>query len=333
MNLITLAHHGEAQGIIEALKLKRNNQDTFLGENCVLILTGEGPFEALAKTALAISAYQVKRVINLGIAGSLCDELRPRDLVSVRTSYLISEDRPHFKSFSSLSDGVDCLTSFERILDPEKARKFKGMGKIVDREVWGVAFAAKTAGVPFESYKVISDVAGTLDACELVREKAPAFSMLLANKITELLDIRSESSRELPEISGLHFTFSTGHKYKSLLKNLSIKKEKTESEILNELNLKSLMDQDILPKERTRRLLELMELELDPVKRKLRSVSDQLSIEFKKAGSELSIDPQWENPKVKIIIEASSDEELQEKLQSLKNISLEPFTHLMEGKL
>lgn len=333
MNLITLAHHGEAQGIIEALKLKRIKQDTFHVENCVLVLTGEGPFEALAKTALAISAYQVKRVINLGIAGSLSDELRPRDLVSVRTSYLISEDRPHFKSFQSLPEGVDCLTSFDRILDPDKARKFKGMGKIVDREAWGVAFAAKTAGILFESYKVISDVAGTLDACELVREKAPVFGQILADKATELLNQAVPAPQELPKISGLHFTFSTGHKYRNLMTSLSIKKELAEEEILRELNLKALLDQDILPKERARRLLELMELELDPVKQKLRSISDNLTRDFQKAGCEISFDPQWENPKAKIIIEAGSDQELKDKLEHLKNVSLSSFTDLMEGKL
>lgn len=333
MNLITLAHHGEAQGIIEALKLKRLNQDTFHGENCILVLTGEGPFEALARTALAIPAYKIQRIINIGIAGSLCEELKPRDLISVRTTYLISEEKPHFKSFQSHPDGVDCLTSFERILDPEKALKYRGMGKIVDREAWGVAFAAKSAGLPFESYKVISDKAGTLDACELVREKAPIYSQIIADKITELLSEVTPSAPEQPEIAGLHFTFSTGHRFRNLMKKLSIKKELTETEVLKDLNLKAIQDLDILPKERTRRLLELMELELDPVKRKLHSVSENLTREIKNTGCDLSIDPQWENPKVKITIEAGSDQELQEKLQRLKGVSLSPFKNLMEGKL
>lgn len=333
MNLITLAHLGEAQGIIDVLNLKRLRPDTFQGENCLLIITGEGPFEALAKTALNISAFNINKVINLGIAGSLSMDLRPGDFVSVRTVYLISEEKPQFKSFPSLPQGVDCLTSFERILDPNKALKFRGMGHLVDREAWGVAFAAKSAGIPFESYKVISDMAGTMDACELVRQKAPIFSQILADKIHELIKpTESSQSEAVPKIPGFHFTFTTAHKFKGLISSLAIKKDLPEEKILEEVNVKQFLEEDLLPKERTRRLMEKMELELDPIKAKIRSVAQTLEKNFHTAGAQINFDPSWENPKAKILIEAGSDKELQEKLENLKKVSLNPFTDLMEGK-
>lgn len=332
MHLITMAHPGEAQGVIEGLKLNRIDQNTFQGDELILVLTGEGPFEAATRTALAISRFGSSHVINLGIAGSLTPELKVGEIAPIRTIYLINQGRPDFKTFQSAVKGVDCLTSFERILDPEKAKKFRGLGHLVDREAWGVALAAKTAGVSFESHKVISDFAGTIEACELVKEKAQEFSRQLFQKLSEILNSPLQENTGLPHLPGFYFTFSTGHKFKTLLHKLTIKEEKTPEEILHSYNISSLQSREMLPKERTRILLDLMEGQIDPVKGKLLSVASELFRQFSENGIKIQFDQNWENPKVTLSLEASSDSEVAKKIEGLKKVSIKSFTNLMEGK-
>src|SRR5690606_22308536 len=102
------------------------------------------------------------------------------EIYPVRMSYLIIGEKPQFKSFKSKNSGLDCLTSFERIISPEKAAPLKGLASLVDREAWGVAYAARSLGIDFESHKLISDVAGTIGACELIKDQATQWSEKLA---------------------------------------------------------------------------------------------------------------------------------------------------------
>lgn len=180
MHLITMAHPGEALGVIEKFNLKRVTADLFSGENLMLLLTGEGPMEAAIKTALLLPKHPFTEVINLGIAGTLSDEFKVGEIHEVRSLYLVQDLKPSFKTFQASERGLDCLTSFERILDPDKSLRLKGIGTLVDREAWGIVMTAKAHGIKFSSYKIISDVAGSLSACELVKENAPVFSAALA---------------------------------------------------------------------------------------------------------------------------------------------------------
>lgn len=155
MKLLTFAHYLEAQNIIHDLSFKEIAKDLFKSEEMLLLITGEGPFEASTKTALTLGQYPINEVINLGIAGSLDSNLQKEDVVEVRCFYLSHENKPFFKSFPTGKSGFDCVTSFERILSPEKAVPLKGVARIVDREGWGIAMACKTKGVSLRAIKVI----------------------------------------------------------------------------------------------------------------------------------------------------------------------------------
>ena len=328
-----MAHHGEAQGVIETFKLKKISQDIFQGENVFLLLTGEGPFEASTKTALAISRYNIQSVLNAGIAGTLSDEFKIHDVVMVRSLYLVNGHHTHFKTFQTHQDGVDCITSFDRILHKDSAQKLKGVGHIVDREAWGVAMAAKTAGIPFKAIKVISDHAGSIEACELIKDAAPVFSDILVQKIIEILNEKLPAKEDLPKFPGLHFTFSTGHRFNTLLNKIMIKDETSKEEAISRLGLEAITNNELTPKERTRRLLDKMDCLIDPVKSHMQQTTNTLTKRFKESGLNISFDQTWENPQVTISLEVSSDEELSNKIDSLKVLSIKPFSDLMEGKL
>jgi nucleoside phosphorylase len=325
-----MAHHGEAQGVIEKFQLVKIRPDLWRSEKMLLLLTGEGPFEAATRTAMELAAHPISEIINLGIAGTLSRGHAIGSFIPVRTVYLVQDLKPMFKTFQMNEAGEDCVTSFERILDPEKSEVLKGLGTLVDREAWGVAMAAKTAGIPMRCYKVISDDAGRLGACELVKEKADEFSAILADNLSIVLkhEMKTETEIELP---GFYLTFSLKHKFQSLLQKLAIKQECSQEEVLKCLPLDELRALEVSPKEKAKRLLERMEDEIDPVKKVLSLKSKKLQDDFKSHGFEIRIDPTWENPKLSIVLEAADDSELKQSLEKLKTLSIQSFSEIMKG--
>lgn len=332
MHLITMAHLGEAQAIIETFNLNKLRSDVFQGENLILILTGEGPFEASSKTSLALGEFKCQQVINLGIAGALSSNLSIGEIYSVRTHYLVHDDRPAFKTFSG-KDGQDCITSFERILDPEKAHRLKGIATLVDREAWGVAHAAKNAGVPFSSFKLVSDMAGTLGACELVREEANQWSVKLAEHLRMILGESDSREKISLKLDGFHFTFTTSHRFETLIKKLAIKKELSPEEVLKTLPLKDLLSLSVSPKEKTRLLIEILEESLDPFKKILNQTKKSWTAPFNSHGIQIETDPSWEELEVTVNFKVKNDQELIDKLNILKSLSLAPLKDIMEGKI
>ena len=128
MILLTFAHRNEAQCFFEhfTLKLSADIPQLWIGEEIYIIITGEGQFESLnsVSSVLAASSSQITRVVNLGIAGCLNKQFKNDDLISIRTSYLILENTPQFKSFPLKTiEGLkvaDVLTSSKRIINTEE---------------------------------------------------------------------------------------------------------------------------------------------------------------------------------------------------------------------
>jgi hypothetical protein len=330
MYLITMAHLGEAQGVIELFKLKRSTPQLFVGETLSCLITGEGPFEAATATAAQLGSGQYKAVINLGIAGSFSSEYSVGEIYPVRSIYLVIDGKPQFKSFKSHEAGVDCLTSFERILNAEKALPLSGIAELVDREAWGVAMAAKNCSTPFTSYKLVSDLAGTLGACEIVKEKAEIWSQKLALYLQNLITAES-APLEIRELPGFHLTFSTRHQFDQMLNKISLRDGLTPDQVMNSLPLNVLREEIALPKERTRKLLDHMEGRLDPLKEKLKTALLNFKSPFDKKGITLQHDVSWESPELKVIFEVASNEELKEKLKTLEALNLKPFEDLRSG--
>lgn len=323
---------GEAQSIIELFNLQKKEPSLFVSDELLLLITGEGPFEANTKTSFILGKYPVKEIINLGIAGSLSPEHQINEILTVRTSYLAIDLKPSFKTFQLCDSGVDCITSFERILEPEKAKKLIGVAHLVDRELWGIATSAKAAGVPLRAYKIVSDMAGTMEACEVVKDQAEDLSMKLALFIQD--QFKSTVSKEVNDIHlpGFHFTFTMKHRLETLLRKLSIKNGIE----LNEL-LKTLPDEshypEIKPKERARLFLIHLEDLLDPTKKILEVKKDKWLTPLKRSSIRVHTDPIWEDDKVGISFEVRNDIELKEKLSALNQFSLIPYQKILQGDL
>jgi hypothetical protein len=327
MYLITMAHLGEAQGVIENFRLKKHLSDVWLGEEFVLLITGEGPWESATRTALEISRHPLSHILNIGIAGTVCQKVKIGEIVNVRSVYLVGDQKPFFKTFQLGATGIDCVTSFERILDPQKAALLSGLGSIVDRELWGVAMAARTAGLPVSSWKMISDDAGSLKACELVQEMAHELSEKIAGKLSE----KFKEVEVSPLPVGFHMTFTMRHRLETLLTKLSLKEGIGREEALRLLPLKDLLLEDISSKERSKKLMRYLEQKIDPFRKVVTEVVSSLEKNFQKEGFKLSLDPTLENTKVTISFEAQDDESLKQKSTALKKLSLAPYEKLLNG--
>ena len=332
MHLITMAHLGEAQAIIESFQLKRLTPHYYEGDSMGCLITGEGPFEAATHTAAILGQKKFTKVINLGIAGTLNTTHEVGAICEIRSIYLIIEGKPQYKSFSPSSAGVDCLTSFERILSHEKAKILQGVGDLVDREAWGVAMAAKTQGVDFQCFKLISDQAGTLGACEVVRDMAQEWSLKLAQFLSQKLDSPQQVSQNL-DFEGFYFTFTMRHQFESMVTKLSLREQVSKEDILNSLPIRQLQKQKQLPKERAQKLIQILEERLDPLKKELSIGLERWKKPFETKGIHLATDPIWEDPKVKITLQVATQDELEEKINTLSLLKLAPYINLRHGKL
>ena len=327
MNLITMAYMGEAQALIDGLRLQKVSEGIFEGDQVTLILTGEGPFEAAIKTSAILGSKAFEQIFNLGIAGSLHADLPKEEIFEIRSSYLFLNG-PQFKSFPLSSQGVDCLTSFKRVLLPEEAQQMKGVAGIVDRELWGVAMSAKNAGIPLRCFKLISDFAGAEAICDMALENSLEWSKKLFQFIKPLLE--NDSQTEAPfNLPGFYFTFSSQHQFHNLMDKLRIKEDLK----VTDLPLESFIEKSKNQKDRTKLLLQYLDQRLDPVKEKVQSRINAWKKPLENHGVKVDIDSKWESPQVKITLEAKSDEELKQKLALVSHFSLRPYQDLLEGKL
>jgi Phosphorylase superfamily len=331
MHLITMAHLGEAQALIDEFELKKISPHHFENGQLILLITGEGPFEAASLTSYFLGKRDVKQIINLGIAGSLNDKMSIGEIYSIRSLYLAIDGKPQFKSFKLAEEGVDAITSFERILRPEKARPLSAIAQIVDREAWGVALSAKNFSIPFECAKLISDRAGEIGACELIREEAYSYSQKLSAYLKNKIDSHVSPEPIDIDLAGFHFTFSMGHHFKGLLQKISLRDGVSQEDILDLLPLEDLRSQKLRPKDRSSRLIEMLELKLDPLKEKLQAGIASWKSPYEKQGLILQTDPTWENPSVKVSFEIESNQDLKVKMNQLSELDLSPFHQLRNG--
>ena len=331
MHLITFAHWPEARAFTDHFSPKRHSQYDWLYEcqQIVIIITGEGIHEAISKTAFTLGLYpQITDIYNFGVAGSLDENLSLHQIKEIRTVYAF-DSKPLFKSFT-LPGTTDLVTSGERILSTEAAAPLKTMGKIVDRELWGVAFAAKEARIPLRSFKYISDMSGSLGACEVVKDLADKASLDL---LQAYLEMTPDMESETQTIPGLYMTFSQQRLLENLLKKLSIKFEKAPSFWLQSEALKMIQEEDLFPKERTKKFLKILEKELDPFTYSLQEKMEELFSSFYHEKISISPSSQMETKDLKVTFQFGSKEELLLKTTMLKNFDFEKYYELWRGNL
>ena len=315
MKLLTFAHKPEAAAFFDSFSMKSTPKEgLYQSDFGWILITGEGIQESIARVALVLgSCPEIKEVINLGVAGALQNQLRVGQVVEVAGSYAFDE-KALFKSFT-LSGKVNCVTSGKRILDDSQLSPLLAMGDLVDRELWGVCYAAKEARVPVRSFKYISDKAGSLTACEVVKDLAQHASESLLNIFKGLSPVLEKKKLDL---AGFYLTFSQEQQIESLVAKLSIKWEIEASEVLGKIGVSQLRLEKIQSKDRSKKLIEKLRESLDP----WGSDFEKKQRERFKQWDSLSISSptHFQTPELKAVLSFQSLEELEEKTQTLRKI-------------
>lgn len=328
MELLVLAHRGEAQAFLSELGFKpRDNEiQLYESENIDLLITGEGHIEAMKKTLLALKDKSYERVINLGIAGSLNSNLLTGDIAHIRTSYRYFDQTPIFKSFTSFNTEAqfDCITTNKRIVQANDVKTLQIHGDLVDRELWGIAEACHFFNTPFEALKLISDQAGDTD-CQLVASKATDYSYELYEHFFSLKRIELKSSglskKTTHFIKSLAPTFSQKVQLESLFKKCEIKNIAID-EIYN------LSEYEDWPrKKRNQDVIKKLSELVDPIQSQLNNYCQQISTTHLKAIA----NPEFVQVDLRARIQ--NQDELDELIQELKRFDIKSLEQMYEGKL
>lgn len=317
MDLLVFAHRGEAQSFIKHHKFQDEN--LYRGVTYCVLITGEGIWEA---TKLGRYLSDIDRVINLGIAGALTRDLKLEEIYPIRTHYLYEYEKPQFKSFSNELDGqLDCITCLDRILDDKLANTLSNFAQIVDREAWMLAKISQDAGIPFESYKLISDYAGRETACFDIKEKAKEYS-------DTLFDYYQSLSKPNIEENPIDLPFECSFTQKKRILKLigSLQKK-----FHNDLTFYT--ERLGFPKDKkaVNQFIEKLEKELNPLLSQINERLVAIEKPFNDIGAQLSFDPKLEKKKFRLSMEINDARNIEKLVSVLKDFNYSEIDNLWNG--
>ena len=261
----------------------------------------------MAKLPYLISKYSVKEIINFGIAGALDLELEQSKIYPIRTIYSYLETRPQFKSFTlSESKGArDCISSLERVTKTEQAQNLSSFAAIVDRELWGIAYAANTLKIKLRAFKLISDFANESTDCLSIKDRALEFSDAMFEFYCTL-DTEQTLAQSSIDLGNMNASFTQRKRIEKLLKLLEvINPDKGPSHYRSKFN------KDLSQKSNINDFCDFLEANINEVESSLFSKVFATLDPFKEIGASVSLDKKKE----------SSDFTLQMKINSSKNIT------------
>lgn len=343
MKLLTFAHRGEAQAFLSSSNFKPVDfffEGLLKSEDTYLLITGEGAQSSGEKTISTLARFtdEIDEVINLGVAGSLTDKLKKDDLIWVRTAYAHHAEKLEFKSFTAGTAGEhDCMTAFARVLDIEEKKKLSLFANVVDRELWAVASAAHLFKKPFRSLKIISDEMKTADAdiCKFIKDEAAHFSQKL------LLEFQKSQAKQIQELKtaskdfiqdrDFYFTVSQERKLESTLEGLKLKGLDRAALYKNDTFIKGLKQEELLPKERTRLLLQNLTERLNPMAKKIRESIEEKLEPLKDARIHAAYDNDFEEEWLNLSMRIQSSRDLERVKNALKIFSYEDFKKVLDG--
>lgn len=333
--LLIFAHRGEARAFLSHFDFGQvaKIEGLYESEGHLLLITGEGPWKAGPKLAFVLGKFEIEEAINLGIAGSLRDEVELESIFQIRNVYLEQNSQMQFASHALSETGLDLITCHSRVLDSKQADLLDAFAPLADRELWALAQSAKIAEVKLSAFKLISDIVGQTEVCERVKEKSEIYSQKLLNFYLNI-DIDKKET-PLPKTTlnweGFHFTISLENKREKLLQSLTIKFNGLEK-ALESIDINSFRTKDILPKKRAILLVEEMQNLLNPVQKELNTSLEKLSLELKQAGAQVKFPRELERAHFSLSAHIEKPEDIAALAKAISNFDYIKLVNLIEGQ-
>lgn len=338
MELLCFAHKNEAGFFLKNLSPIHIEENLWqCREDLMLLITGEGIWNTLFKLPRILERYNIKKMTNLGCAGLLrVDQdvyLKQTHAVRWVTGEKTKNDA-HFQSFELSSSGIDCISAYDRVKEEKYKSHLSNFAQIVDRELWALAKLAKEYKLPLQSFKYISDLANHQNICHSVSQEAEQISKNLydfwvknttTTTFKETGDILSEKL--------FHFTNSQKSKW---LKDLNFLKSKfiplsIEDILQKKLDIHSLIEKDIRPKERTKLLLQKSFELLNPYQFSVQKKIDSLLLKEELKTLNISYDKNLDKKGLKLNIYINNQKDLDQLLLNLSKLPVNEVNEIIEG--
>lgn len=327
--LLLFAHAGEAQSFIRELALKpvvlNPKLRLYRGETYCVFITGEGQQEVLFTLSSLLSQQSFQQVINFGIAGSLHPQAKKYQIYPVSIAY----GEEQFKSFpSQSSQGLSCLSAKARLLTTEHKKKLAPLAYLVDRELWAIGYVCQKYGLPFASYKLVSDILEETAACNLIQSQAADISQQLWSFFERLAPVREKPNLDTSLPQGFYFTTDLKRRYLSYFQQLQKKEERGPQELEQSLGFDELREAELSPKDKAKRLVEQMQLRLNPLRRELL----QKLAPYLPHQSTFQYAPDWEQGALSLSAKLKSENDKTQLIQELQQLSLATIQKMLQGE-
>ena len=333
--LLVFAHRGEACYFLENEKMKASLKipNLFQGEKFDVMIVGEGEISVIKKLPQVLTSFssEYSSLINLGVAGSLNDQLLPFMCYPIETIYRSDFHLSSFQTFypqnhlffKQLPESHSLTSINFRLLKEEQRKIIPLLSSLVDREAWMVALLADNFDLPFFCLKVVSDFPLKEETfCTQVVHHWEMYSEKLWNfyqkNIAEEKFQETKKEREFfskfPLQEFFFFSHSQLHQFKKMRAILS-KRGPIESEEIILKKMEEIVSKypEEAAKKRTSFLLNSLDQEIHPWKQE----AQRFFQEWKKTQSQkgkikwhIEEDYFWREGKVKMTLIADSLEDL-----------------------
>lgn len=332
--LFVFAHYGEAQAFIEHFQLEKNGDDLFSHEQIDLLITGEGHYSVIRKLTDYLARHKPLRIINLGLAGALRNEIS-QNIYAVRTCYSFNPEI-EFKSFTTSYAGdhpqADCLSYFSRLKDEVIKKELSHFASLVDREVWAIGYVCHDYQLPFFSFKLVSDEANEATRCELISAKAHESSEKLLNFYLTLpaFSIAQEKTKiDLPFATVTqHRMIEQQLKYLALTQNTSM--EEVWDALKDENEIKEILASKRRPKDQTKLILDYLQRERYPEIAKFKEELSKLLRPYQEKNLEIKCND-FEEAELDIHLKIKDSSDLESFIKKMNHFPFDKFSDLFEG--
>lgn len=329
MNLHHFAHKNEAQAFLASKDYKGLNSPVgklYQSKHDTILISGPGILNALKAVVWVLSEIkEIKHVFNFGVAGALDNKIPLKTIIKIKTVYGQLTDTPEFSSHSFSGGELNCISNINKVLDDDTAKKLSFFAPIVDCELWGVAEACKLFNKPLNSYKVISDYAGSLTDCEQVIADSSIYSNELLNYFINIdkhihsITTENETEEELPK--GFYFTESLKKQFKNIIKNVS----------LNEDRLLKIKEKEANEKKRTLILMRELSLQDDPIKAQAIMKLENILADLNAIGAKTNFDSNLEKMGFNLSMEINSEKNIDNLKEALTKLSYSEIEATLNG--
>jgi hypothetical protein len=332
-----MAHRGEAQEFLRSLDLAPTDSRFYLGAETSLLITGEGPFEVMSLLPFYIAKYEIKEILNYGIAGSLNKELEVGAIYPIRTAYAYGLDKPRFQSFTAdpnnLTSKLDCITTEQRVLTDAYAQTLDSFAQIVDRELWAIGKVANTYKIPFKSFKLISDLAGETTKCFDLKQMAEQYSKELFefhqnNEVHFVEHKHTALDLDLP----FKASFTQTKRIENLYNKLNDSFEM--NELIEEAITKSeLASQNIHSKAMANNFISFLENKINPINTAIESQLKKILSPIEMIGANIQYDRKLENKKITLKMDINDQVNIDKLIQGLSEFKYSDIENIWNGKI